>query len=71
MAFKAAKLLRNTIFKIIKSKVVWHKQPIFKEAVLKQAVLTTNNIQNRHFLENYAEKTEKQSLIQSITKHLC
>ena len=23
-------------------------------------MLTTNNIQNRHFLENYAEKTEKQ-----------
>ena len=69
MAFKAAKLLRNTIFKIIKSKVAWYKQ-----VILKKAVLTTNNIQNRHFLENYAEKTEKtekQSLIQSITKHLC
>ena len=66
MAFKAAKLLRNTIFKIIKSKVAWYKQ-----VILKKAVLITNNIQNRHFLENYAEKTEKQSLIQSITKHLC
>ena len=66
MAFKAAKLLGNTIFKIIKSKVAWHKQ-----VILKQAVLTTNNIQNGHFFENYAEKTEKQSLIQSITKPLC
>ena len=66
MAFKAAKLLRNTIFKIIKSKVAWHKQ-----VILKTAVLTTNNIQNRHFLENYDEKTGKQRLIQSITKHLC
>ena len=66
MAFKAAKLLRNTIFKIIKSKVAWYKQVILKKAVLK-----TNNIQNRHFLENYAEKTGKQSLIQSIKKHLC
>ena len=54
MAFKAAKLLRNTIFKIIKSKVARHKQSIFKEAVL-----TTNNIQNRHFFANYAEKKLK------------